>query len=345
MELPVLRIGLLGFARSDANLAKAQILSASVSRCRWEVVPFEDADIWLINSPNVTLGEGIGNERGLHIANPDAPHSPLTIYPLQATRPVAFTEPLPQDIDAVLSIELGNGYQCASRLNDFASTLPQLCTHFALGEQVATRQHNLQKGTYHLHFEGRLVAVIDLQGWQAGLLPGASAMDMALASWRHRPNERAHMPPGFETHSLERLMWVYASRSKSPRLPTSYESETIHLRRLSVLPQSWLHQDHMGIIGVLSQKPQAIGELAQNTRLSLERLEVCLAALYYSGTITTDARQVVRGDGRVPSNFMDLELSEPGEPEPGDASPSEQEHSAGQSVFDTHSFAHSSAHH
>lgn len=350
MELPVLRIGLLGFSRADANLATAQILSAAVSRCRWEVVPFEDADMWLMHSPSVSLGEGRGSERGLHIANPDAPHSPLTIYPLQTTRPVAFTQPLPSDIDAVLSIELGNGYQCARALTDFAAALPQLCTHFALGEQVATRQKNLHKGTYHLQFEGRLVAVIDLLGWQVGLAPGVKALEMSLASWRLRPNERAQMPHGFEVLSLERLMWVYASRGKSPRLPDSYESELIHLRRLSVLPQSWLHQDHMSIIGTLNQKPHDIGALALATRLQLERLEACLSALYYSGTITTDARQAMRSDKRV-SSLMDLALDLPtgGTALASDSEhqPSGQDssHSAGQSVFDTHSFAPSSVHH
>jgi hypothetical protein len=340
MELPLLRIGLLGFSRVDANLATAQILSAAVARSRWEVVPFEDADLWLIHSPSVSMGARTSEGHGLHIANPDAPHSPLTIYPHQTSRPVAFTEPLPASIDAVLSIELDNGYQCASRLNDFANALPQVCNHFALGEQIASRQSNLHKGIYHLHFEGKQVAAVDFEGWQVGLLPAARTIDLALASWRHRPGETAHMPQGFEVFALERLMWVYASRSKAPLLPASYQSEPIYLRRLSVLPQSWLHQDHMAIISLLSQQPMYLGTLSQQARLSLERLQACLAALYYSGTITTDTRQILvndlRADQRVNSGFIDLPL--------GDSQPGSLEHASGQSVFDTHSFASVSAH-
>jgi hypothetical protein len=340
MELPLLRIGLLGFSRTDANLASAQILSAPVARSRWEVVPFEDADLWLINSSSVRMGAQTSEDHGLHIANPDAPHSPLTIYPHQTSRPVAFTEPLPANMEVVLSIELSNSYQCASRLNDFASTLPQLCNHFALGEQVASRQSNLHKGIYHLHFEGRQVATVDFEGWQVGVLPAARAIDLALASWRHRPGETAHMPQSFEVFALERLMWVYASRSKAPHLPASYQSELIYLRRLSVLPQSWLHQDHMALISLLSQQPMYLGTLSQQARLPLERLQACLAALYYSGTITTDTRQILvndlRADQRVNSGFIELPL--------GQAQHGNQEHASGQSVFETHSFAPSSAH-
>jgi hypothetical protein len=285
MELPLLRIGLLGFSSADAQLATAQILSATVARSRWEVVPFEDADLWLIHSPSVTMGTRTSEGHGLHIANPDAPHSPLTIYPHQTSRPVAFTEPLPASIDAVLSIELDNGYQCASRLNDFANALPQLCNHFALGEQIASRQSNLHKGIYHLHFEGKHVAVVDFEAWQVGLLPAARTIDVALASWRHRPGESAHMPLGFEVFALERLMWVYASRSSAPRLPLSYQSELIFLRRLSVLPQSWLHQDHMTLISLLSQQPMLLGTLSQREqrlyrpgaeRFAARQLAACL---------------------------------------------------------------------
>lgn len=327
MELPLLRMGLLGFSRKDALTATAHVLSAAASQSRWEVSPFEDADLWLINSPSVSTT----SNRGLLIANPDAPHSPLTIYPQQTSRPVAFTEPLPEAIDAVLSIELGNGYQCASRLNDFAATLPRLLTHFALGEQVASRQSNLHKGTYHLHFEGRLVAVVDFTGWRAGLLPEAKAIDLALASWRYRPQEASAMPHDFEVLALERLMWVYASRTKNAPLPDAYTCEPIYLRRLSVLPQSWLHQDHMNLISMLSQQPMHLGPLAQQTRLPTERLEACLAALYYSGTITVDPSQIVRGDQRIHSGYVELPL--------GEGESDHSEHASGQSVFNTHSFA------
>jgi hypothetical protein len=328
MELPLLRLGLLGFGRAQATLATAKILSTTAARSRWEVVPFEDADIWLLNSPSVTLGDN----RGLRIGNPDAPHSPLTIYPHQTSRPVAFTEPQSPNIEAVLSIDLDDIYSCSNALNQFAGVLPQLCTHFALGEQIASRQHNLVKGTYHLHFEGRLVAVVDLAGWQVGLSPQARPLELALASWRHRPNDNASPPVDFDTHCLDRLMWVYASRTRAQTLPASYHTEPIHLRRLSSLPQSWLHQDHMNLIALLSQQTWTLAGLEQQTRMSAGRLQTCLSALYYSGTITTDPRQMLRGDRRVHSSYVDLPL-------PNLSEPAELSHSSGQSVFDTHSFS------
>ncbi len=328
MELPLLRLGLLGFSQAQASLATARVLAARASRARWEVVPFEDADIWLIDSPSVTLDDN----RGLRVRNPDAPDSPLTIYPHQSSRPVAFTQPLPANIDAVLSVALDDAYDCAHGLGTFSDVLAKLCNHFALGEQLASRQSSLIENTYHLHFEGRLVAMVDVAHWQVSLSPDARALELSLASWRHRPNESQRFPPDFEALSLERLMWVYASRAQTPRLPEAYLGSRIHLRRLSVLPQSWLHADHMNLIGQLSQQPCTMAMLAQLTRLPFKRLSACLAALYYTGTVTTDLRQIVRGDKRIHGNYPVADQADP-------SGQSEQERLSGQSVFDTHSFA------
>jgi hypothetical protein len=331
MELPLLRIGLLGFSRAKANLATARILAATSLRvplrARWEVVPFEEADIWLIDSHSASLGD----ERSLRVLNPDAPDAPLTIYPHQSSRPVAFTQPLPSNIDAVLSVAVDDAFDCAQGLNTFSTALSKLCCHFALGEQVASRQSGLVEKTYHLHFEGRLVALVDLEHWQVGLAPDAGPMELAVASWRHRPNESQRFPQDFEVLSLERLMWVYASRTQSPSLPAAYLSSRIHLRRLSVLPQSWLHDDHMNLIGRLSQQPCTMAMLARHTQLPYKRLNACLAALYYTGTVTTDLRQIVRGDKRIHGMYPESAQAEL-------SGHSDQERVSGSSVFDTRSF-------
>jgi hypothetical protein len=328
MEPPLLRLGLLGFGRAKANLAAARVMAVKSQRARWAVAAFEDADVLLVDSASVTVDEN----RGLLIRNPDAPDSPLTIYPHQTSRPVAFTQPLPAYIDVVLGVSLDDAYDCAQALNTFTDLLGTLCNHFALGEQIANRQSSLINNTYHLHFEGRLVAMVDVAQWQVSLAPDTRAFELSLASWRHRPNESQRFPPNFEALSLERLMWVYASRAQQPRLPEAYLSSRIYLRRVPVLPQSWLHEDHLNLIGHLSQQPSRMAGLVQHTRLPFKRLSACLAALYYTGTVTTDVRQIVAGDKRIPSAFGSLDTSEP-------FSHSDQERASGQSVFDTHSFA------
>jgi hypothetical protein len=330
MESPLLRIGLLGFDAALAQQASAQIAKAVVSHSRWEVAPFEDADLWLLNSPQVKLLK----DHGLLVRNPDTPLSPLTIYPQQTSRPVAFTEPLPRDIDAVLRIALDDSLACARGLNSFSQTLGHLRAHFALGEQVATRQNGLQPDIYHLHFEARLVAIVDLGRWQVALAPSAQALELTLASWRHRPGETRHFPLDFQVLSLERLMWVYASRTAHNRLPAHFQTQQIHLRRLSVLPQSWLHNDHLNLIGHLSKQPCTMVNLVKLTRLPLKRLSACLSALYYTGTLTTDVRLVLRGDQRVNSQRAELDNDSL---EHSIASLQSGQHS-GQSVFETHSF-------
>lgn len=335
MELPLLRLGLLGFDRSHAHLATARISAATRPRARWEIVPFQDADLWLINSPSVSLNDN----HGLCIRNADTPDAPLTIYPQQSSRPVAFTQPLPDKIDALLSVALDDAYDCGQGLNSFSDVLNKLCCHFALGEQVASRQSGLVDNTYHLHFEGRLVAMVDLARWQVALLPGVRPIELALASWRHRPNESQHFPQGFDILSLERLMWIYASRTQNPVLPAAYQTSPIYLRRLSVLPQGWLHDDHMSLIGRLNQQPCTMAMLARLTLLPFKRLNACLAALYYSGTITVDPRQILQGDKRVHSSYAEHSQAESS----GHSGDSGHDRPSHPSVFETHSFVPSSA--
>jgi hypothetical protein len=295
MEVPLLRIGLLGFDSQQSQRASVRIASAVSNRARWEVVPFEDADMWLIHSPSASAVE----QRGLRISNPGDAGSALTIYPHQTSRPVAFTLPLPDTIDAMLRIDLEDMYQCVHDLNTFAAALPNLCAHFALGEQVAVRQTNLEASTYHLNFEGKLIAVVDLANWRVSLQPGAKPIELSLASWRHRPLDNVQAPAGFEVLALDRLMWTFSSRTLTPSLPDAYHTSTIYLRRLSTLPQSWLHRDHMNLISYLNKQPQTLAQLQQVTQLSAERLVACLSALYYSGTITTNAALVQHRDKRA----------------------------------------------
>ncbi len=326
MEVPLLRIGLLGFDSQQAQRASVRIASAVSNRGRWEVVPFEDADLWLIHSPSATSVE----QRGLRISQPGDASSALTIYPHQTSRPVAFTKPLPQAIDAVLSIDLEDMYQSVHDLNQFAAALPRLCAHFALGEQVASRQSNLEPSTYHLSFEGRLIAVVDLAQWRISVQPGAKPIELSLASWRHRPQDNTQAPAGFEVMAMERVMWVFASRTQAPRLPEAYQTSVIYLRRLSTLPQSWLHRDHMNLISYLNKQSQTLAQLQAVTQLSAERLVACLSALYYSGTITVNAAQVQHHDRRgTPSQ---VNLSEPAKLAADDS----KGFGASSSIFDTY---------
>lgn len=331
MEVPLLRIGLLGFDTQQAQRATVRIASVVSNHARWEVVAFEDADLWLIHSPSARSVE----QRGLRISQGADASSALTIYPHQTSRPVAFTQPLPTTIDAVLHIDLDDMYQCASNLDRFAAALPRLRAHFALGEQVAGRQSNLEPSTYHLSFEGRLIAVVDLAHWQVSLQPEAKPIELSLASWRHRPQDNAQAPFGFEVIALDRLMWVFASRTRTPRLPDDYQASTIYLRRLSTLPQSWLHRDHMNLISYLNKQAHSLAQLQQVTQLSAERLMACLSALYYSGTITTNAAQVQHHNRRAGT---------PSQGTPSQATPSQrtpaaddsQGFSRNSSIFDTY---------
>jgi len=305
---PPLRMGLVGFA-DESKLGK---LLNTRTRVRWVDAPATDADALWVNGQHA---QPLRN----HMVRvpPTKPDATATILNLrEISRPVAFTHPL------------GNGYfsppnvfdpqsaeSVAGILRTFEGELQQLCVELALGREIASRRYELRSPTFHLSLMGKLVGVVNIHA-ELGLSPDITAADMAEVRWSGRPAAACAIPPEFRITSMAHVMWQYVGRSDENLLPSRYSKGLIYFRRMPQVFPRMVRDAHLVLISELSTMPQSLEQLRASTGMGQKQACETLAALYFAGSITTDARRAAQGkpwarpaDG-VPS---DLDTSVPSE--------------------------------
>jgi hypothetical protein len=284
MEQPLLRLGLLGFTESDKQKVLETIANPGEGWPRWELVEFEYADAWCINGRSVERLEGNAVRVNTLLA-----HQPsISLNPAEISRPIAFTEPMPDGIEAAETVNFRSPELMRIALQRFEAWLRPLRAQFALGSELVVRENDLSKGVFHvLDQHGKLLAVVNFLNWTAALLPIARPVDFENAIWMHRPPSAADVPHSFLTMTMAQLMWNYAVRTTEDALPSRYRKHTMYLRRLPQLPTGWLRDEHLVALRALSTAPGNFADIQAATELSENTLARTLAALYYAGAITT----------------------------------------------------------
>ena len=285
MEQPLLRLGLLGFVDADKQKVLEAIAHPSAGWPSWELVGFEHADAWCINGRNVHRLQGNAVRVNTLLA-----HQPsISLNPSEMSRPIAFTEPMPEGIEAAEIVNFRTPELLRIALQRFEAWLRPLRAQFALGSELVAREAELSKGVFHvLDSHGKLLALVNFINWTAAMLPIARPVDFEDAVWMHRPPGAADVPHGFLTMTVSQLMWTYAVRTTQDALPVRYRHNTMYLRRLPQLPTGWLRDEHLVVLRALSTVPGKFADLQQATELSDDALARALAALYYAGSVTTN---------------------------------------------------------
>ncbi len=317
MEQPILRLGLLGFSDVDKAAVALALAQPNQGWPVWELTDFEQADAWCIQGGSVQRLDGNYVRVNTLLA-----HQPsITLDPKETTRPVAFTAPLPAGLDAVELVNLKNPQLLRVSLQRFEAWLRPLRAQFALGADLVAREQELSPGVYHvLDVQSKLLAVVNLINWRVAMMPNARPVDFEGAAWVQRPAMAADVPPGFSTMTVVQLMWTYAVRTRQDVLPSRYYKLRVHLRRLPNLPQGWVRDEHLLVLRALSQAPAKFKELQTTTGMHDDRLARALAALYFSGSITTNPassmqierkRSPVGGQSTLPPESTQFSLPEP----------------------------------
>lgn len=284
MEQPVLRLGLLGFPAADYQKIQQAIGQLNGAGPWWELVEFEQADAWCVN------GASIEQIRGNTVmVRTQQPLQPLvSLDPGRIDRPIAFTEPLPEDLVAAELVNFQSTALLQVGLQRFEAWLRHLRVQFVLGCELVSRQNELSQGVYHvIDLHGKLLAVANLKNWTVATLTSARPVDFEEASWVHRPGMAADVPASFISNSVAKLMWNYAVRTRLDPLPERYRKETIYLRKLPNLPVGWLRDEHLVLLRALSSGPGKFADFLRKTDLPDSLLARALAALYFAGAITT----------------------------------------------------------
>ncbi|MFC5498681.1 hypothetical protein ACFPOE_14130 [Caenimonas terrae] len=302
IELPVLRLGLAGFAARQVAELDALLRRSAPGRHVWQIGHFGDSDAWWLSGPRtqritdgtIRILPAIPSERSLQIDLQEVDR------PVGFSLPTVFTPPNssytfdPESIPSINAV-----------LEKFEGWLQPVAAQFSLAARIIEQESVLGSGMYHVILNARLLAVVDMKG-DIGVFPSAGPADFDDAMWVRQP-ERTEIPDSFVRTTLSELMWQYAVRTTRDVLPKRYRSGLLYFRRPPRLQQRLLSDGHMLLMRELSAAAGTFAELQQRTGMAAPAMAKALAALYLVGTITSNpkrasvTRTVPGGDDSEPS--------------------------------------------
>lgn len=286
-ELPVLRLGLLGFSPAEHALLETALVVLR-TRLRWRMVALRDADAVCINGSRVTaLADG-----SLRVAasTPGAP--PLRIDPTHSDRPMAFSLPLAPGLAADSTFDMASPPSTRAMLEKFEGWLRPASVQFCLASRIVQTRMDLS-ATYHVSVDGRLVAIVCRRSG-VGVLPIADPSHLDKALWAKRPGLADEIPGHFVQVGLRQVLWEYAMRTQRNLLPTYFRSGLLYWCRAPQLPQRLFRDSHLMIVREIAQGPVSFAELGKRTGLSEAVLSRDLAGLRIVGAVTHDRKQARR---------------------------------------------------
>lgn len=307
MEQPVLGLGLLGFDDPVSGRLSEWVSQAPAGWPSWRVCDPHQADAWMIAGDAV---EALGRDEVV-IRHPYGSGERLTLHRAEVDRPLAFASPLPEGIVSAEYFESDSESSVRQRLQRFEAWLRPLRSQFALGALLHERLNQFASGdVVHVSLEGRLLAVIDLPNWQAGLLIPVRPVDLSMADWTHGPKLARQLPTAFIRLSLYQVMWTYAVRSRKDLLPVRYREQRIYLRRVPPLRPGWFDELHLTLMRELMIRPSTWAELSSRVEGSQETLLLHLGALYQGGALTTDAESARRAEPLMRKTMVALHFDQ-----------------------------------
>jgi hypothetical protein len=285
LELPVLRLGTVGFAPAQQALLEAALANLD-SGMTWQISKLSHADAWCANGSALeVLPDG-----SLQIGSGSGEVRPVRINLDESDRPIAFSLPLAtQRLRDVTTFHLNSPASIRGILDRFEGWLRPMAVQLCLASYIAEHNLDLNTGVFHVTAKGRLQAVVSRSG--VGVLPIADPVEVVDASWAHRPPFADEIPRHFLRIGFPQLMWQYAMRTTRDVLPPRFRTGLIYWRGPPQLPNRLLTDTHLLIARELSQAPATFGELGEHTHVPDTQLARCLAAFYVVGAITTDKRR------------------------------------------------------
>ena len=293
VESPTLHLGLAGFTSEQQDRLGAALQERSSGF--WQVGNFAAGDAWWINGarvqvlPDTTIrvASGVPGARSMHLDLQDV------------DRPVAFALPLaPRRFEPLHTFDPASESSTNAVLKTFESWLQPMIAQFCLGANIFEQESVLRSGCHHVTVNGMLIAVVNMHG-DSGVVPMATAADFENAMWQRLAEPRGAVPEQFVRTDLSQLMWHYAMRTSRDILPKRYYTDRLYFRRPPRLPQRFLTDAHLLLLRELACAPANFRTLQQSTGLAERALARDLAALYFVGAITSNAkRAAARGAAR-----------------------------------------------
>ena len=287
-EVPVLRLGLAGFAAAEQSLLNLVLASrVSHGRISWQLAALGEADAWCVNGSRVQrLPEGV-----LRIL-PGLPSGrPIRIHPDEIDWPIAFSTPLGSaGFAPAFTYQADSPESIESVLEQLEGWLRPLMVQFYLASQIVEQHLDLRSGVFHVSVHGKLYAIVSLRSG-IGVWPIANPADLRHAVWSRLPDSADAIPNSFVRSDYSQLMWQYATRTTRDCLPPHYRTRPLYLRRPPRVPLRLLNDPSLLLVRELEFMPGTFAELAQRTGMVGAQLARHLGALYMVGAITADPKR------------------------------------------------------
>lgn len=288
-DRPTLILGMIGFSRAQEDRIEKALADRPVAAVRWRTGALSKADAWWVSGTRTQLLD----DGSLRIGSLEPGGRSVRLALEQVTRPIAFAEPLAsRDFEPAYSFGIDDPASMATILA-VMETKWLACTAVRcwLAGHLIAAEHALTQRIYHLVRGERLLAVVDRAeaiGWVSGL----TVEELADANWIARPMSARDIPHSFQRATISELVWDYALRSQSDLLPARYRSHRIYFRRPPKVAPDRFGDEHLLIMRELAVRPGSFAELVERTGLGSVQLAQALAALYFTGSITSNRRRV-----------------------------------------------------
>ncbi|MEZ0309141.1 MAG: hypothetical protein ACAH21_14555 [Ramlibacter sp.] len=301
-DVPLMGMGLIGFSPQQQEHL-SNILSTRSHTLRWEVRPYLEADALWVNGERIQhVGDGL-----LRVPSQLPTSRAVRLNLNDIDRPVAMALPLAPGLEFPHVFDAHSAESVAAVFLKFEDTLRLLTAQLAVANVIADMDGSRTSTVYHLVNHGRLVALVNLRG-DVGVASDAGAAEIEQADWHGMPAAAATIPETFIRCSIAEVMWQFATRSPRDVLPARYRKKPIHFRHAPAVRPDRVKDTHLVLVRELSIKPQTFAELQANTGLGDAAMASALAALYFVGSVTSDARRATPASGN-----SSLPPREPGE--------------------------------
>jgi hypothetical protein len=286
METPAFRLGLVGFDKHEEELLRPGV--AQYRQVQWRCGPAHGADAWLINGARVAR---VQESRVRVIASEEALGATALMLDVHS-RPTAVSGPTPQALQQLVghSFEVRRPETLKRCLLDLDRGLAPLRRMYRIAALLIECNATVGKAVYELRAGPQLLAVADMKG-SVFSSPDASEQQLRQASWRHRARKMVDVPADFEQHALSELLWAYTTRTRRNLLPDRYTDSRIYLRRPPRLRADLVEDIHLWIIRELASGAASFVELLGRLDTDEATLTRALAALYYVGSVTSNAER------------------------------------------------------
>lgn len=287
MEIPVFRLGLVGFGVSEER--QLRDLAARYKQAQWRCGRAEGADAWLINGARVAR---MHDSRARIVASDETGSGTALLIDL-GSRPTAVAAPAPQLVQQLvgLSFDLRQRETVASCLAALDRRLAPMRSLYGVAALLVKGNPTVGNAVYELRAGTQLLAIADMKG-KVFISPDVGAQQLQHAEWKHRARKMVDVPMDFAQHALSELLWTYATRTRIDLLPERYLECRIYLRRPPRVRPDLLDDAHLRIIRELAVAPSDFTELLDRVGVDPRTLRRALAALYRVGSITSNPERV-----------------------------------------------------